>query len=282
MGFLRQNVGTLAKASDVVLTFDVSEPWAAGAVLNAAILDGNFVPLAGGDFSAGAKQTLVAKQVPAGTSIIIAFQAAKLTPGLDNVSVAVKELDSSAPAAAPPPVESGPRITVASYYFGNYHPGDPRNAKNKGPDWSEWELVKAARPRFPGHHQPNVPLWGYADESDPKVMAQKIAAAADHGIDAFIFDWYYYNDGPFLDRPIDLGFLQGREQRPPQVRLHVGQSRLAGDPTLQARHGAEAALSRHGDAGELSRRSATTSSGPTSSIRPTGGSTAGPTSRSTT
>jgi hypothetical protein len=108
----------------------------------------------------------------------------------------------------PPPVESEPRITVASYYFGNYHPGDPRNVKNKGKDWSEWELVKAARPRFPGHHQPNVPLWGYTDESDPAVMAQKIDAAADHGIDAFIFDWYRYNDGPFLDRPIDEGFLK--------------------------------------------------------------------------
>jgi len=110
--------------------------------------------------------------------------------------------DSAGEAAA------SPKITVASYYFGNYHPGDPRNTKMKGKDWSEWELVKAARPRFPGHQQPKVPLWGYADESDPKVMAQKIAAAADHGINAFIFDWYYYNDGPFLDRPIDLGFLQ--------------------------------------------------------------------------
>ena len=107
-----------------------------------------------------------------------------------------------------PPAAPGSRITVASYYFANYHPGDPRNVKQKGPDWSEWELVKAARPRFPGHHQPNVPFWGYTDESDPKVMAQKIAAAADHGIDAFIFDWYYYNDGPFLDRPIDEGFLK--------------------------------------------------------------------------
>jgi lysophospholipase L1-like esterase len=99
-------------------------------------------------------------------------------------------------------------ITVASYYFGNYHPGDPRNTKMKGKDWSEWELVKAAKPRFPGHHQPNVPLWGYVDESDPKVMAKKIAAAADHGIDAFIFDWYYYDDGPFLEGTIDDGFLK--------------------------------------------------------------------------
>ena len=99
-------------------------------------------------------------------------------------------------------------ITVVSYYFGNYHPGDPRNAKAKGPGWSEWELVKNAKPHFPGHQQPNVPAWGYTDESKPEVMAQKIAAAADHGISAFLFDWYYYNDGPFLDRPIDEGFLR--------------------------------------------------------------------------
>jgi hypothetical protein len=105
---------------------------------------------------------------------------------------------------------SSEKIQVASYYFGNYHPGDPRNEKVKGKGWSEWELVKAAKPRFAGHHQPNVPLWGYTDESDPKAMAQKIEAAADHGIDAFIFDWYSYDDGPFLDSPIDRGFLKAR------------------------------------------------------------------------
>ena len=77
---------------------------------------------------------------------------------------------------------SGSGITVASYYFGQYHPNDPRNQKTKGKGWSEWELVKAAKPRFPGHHQPNIPLWGYTDESDPAVMAKKIAAAADHGV----------------------------------------------------------------------------------------------------
>jgi hypothetical protein len=104
-------------------------------------------------------------------------------------------------------------ITVACYYFGNYHPGDPRNEKLKGKGWSEWELVKAAKPRFPGHRQPNVPLWGYAYESDPRVMAKKIDAAANHGIDAFIFDWYYYDDGPFLDRPIDRGFLKAKNNR---------------------------------------------------------------------
>src|SRR5438034_366150 len=101
----------------------------------------------------------------------------------------------------------GPRAPAGPAH---HHPGDPRNVKNKGEGWSEWELVKAARPRFPGHRQPKVPQWGYGDESDPSVMAQKIDTAADHGIDAFIFDWYYYDDGPFLDRPIDIGFLQAK------------------------------------------------------------------------
>ena len=99
-------------------------------------------------------------------------------------------------------------ITVASYYFANYHPGDARNTKMKGATWNEWELVKAAKPRFPGHQQPKVPVWGYVDESDPKVMEMKIAAAADHGIGAFIFDWYYYDDGPFLNNCLDRGYLK--------------------------------------------------------------------------
>lgn len=111
-----------------------------------------------------------------------------------------------------PTTPKSDKITVASYYFADYHPSDPRNEKARGAGWSEWDLVKNAKPRFEGHHQPNVPLWGYTDESDPKVMAQKIDAAANSGVDAFIFDWYYYDDGPFLDRPIDLGFLKAKNR----------------------------------------------------------------------
>src|SRR5579871_2627735 len=82
------------------------------------------------------------------------------------------------------------RPQVAVYYFPGYHP-DPRIDARKGKGWTEWVLVKAATPKFPGHNQPRVPVWGYEDESNPKAMAKKIDAAADHGIDAFIFDWYW-------------------------------------------------------------------------------------------
>lgn len=105
-------------------------------------------------------------------------------------------------------IKSEQEITVAAYYFGNYHSNDPRNQKLKGPGWSEWELVKAAKPRFRGHRQPRIPLWGYLDESDPKAMELKIKAASDHGIDVFIFDWYYYDDGPFLQGALNEGFLK--------------------------------------------------------------------------
>lgn len=98
-------------------------------------------------------------------------------------------------------------IEIAAYYFPNYHK-DPRNAARHGPDWTEWELMRRAEPRFQGHRQPVIPAWGYQDESDPKVMAQKIACAADHGIDVFIFDWYYYEDGPFLEGALERGFLK--------------------------------------------------------------------------
>ena len=205
LGLIRQAVGILKQASDVTLTFDVSQPWRIDVVLNAAILDGKMVQLAGAEFRTGSKQELVAKNVPAGTKIIVAFQAVASTPGLDNVSVTSVATKSQGSKRMPEQ-----KITVAAYYFGNYHPGDPRNTKVKGEDWSEWELVKQAKPRFPGHQQPSVPLWGYTDESDPKAMEQKIAAAADHGVDAFIFDWYYYNDGPFLDGAIDGGYLHAQ------------------------------------------------------------------------
>ena len=102
------------------------------------------------------------------------------------------------------------KITIAAYYFPNYHTDDTRNIRALGAGWSEWELVKAAQPRFPGHDQPKVPLWGYTDEKDPKVMAQKIKTASDYGINCFIFDWYMYEDGPFLNRCLDEGFLKAK------------------------------------------------------------------------
>lgn len=101
----------------------------------------------------------------------------------------------------------GKSTEVAVYYFPNYHV-DVRNEEWHGKGWTEWELVKAATPRFAEHEQPKVPIWGHEDEADPNVMARKMEAAATHGIDSFIFDWYWYDNKPYLQRALEDGFLQ--------------------------------------------------------------------------
>ncbi|MCX7826717.1 MAG: hypothetical protein N2689_14335 [Verrucomicrobiae bacterium] len=116
LGFFRQNVGVLDKAADVTLTFDVSEPWKPDVLLTASILDANLTELAAGDFKVGAKQKLMARNVPAGTAVIIAFQAAKSTPGLDNVSVSATAATSAAPVApeAVPAAPEQPQAVVTA------------------------------------------------------------------------------------------------------------------------------------------------------------------------
>ncbi len=101
---------------------------------------------------------------------------------------------------------NGEAFEVAAYYFPQFHP-DRRNDAWHGRSWTEWELVKAARPRFPGHRQPVVPAWGYFDESDPAWAAKEIDLAADHGVTCFLYDWYWYEDGPFLQAGLEKGFL---------------------------------------------------------------------------
>lgn len=107
---------------------------------------------------------------------------------------------------------------VAVYYWPNYHV-DPRNEAKLGKGWTEWELVKAGKVKYPGQDQPHVPLWGYRDESDPKEMSRSIDAMADHGITAIIFDWYRYNDGSFLDDCLHKGFLQAPNRNRIQFAL---------------------------------------------------------------
>jgi hypothetical protein len=77
--------------------------------------------------------------------------------------------------------------------------------------WSEgigeWEIIQKGTPRFEGHYQPRLPLWGYKLDDDPKAWEQKIDAALFHGVNTFIFDWYWYDGKPFLENAVNSGFL---------------------------------------------------------------------------
>lgn len=97
-------------------------------------------------------------------------------------------------------------IQVAAIYFPSWH-DEPRRRPQFGAGWSEWELLKAGRPRFEGHYQPIVPAWGFADETVPANMQRSCDTAAAAGIDAFLWDWYWYDEQDFLNSPLNETFL---------------------------------------------------------------------------
>ena len=98
------------------------------------------------------------------------------------------------------------RPKVLAYYFPQYH-SDPRNDARFHDGWTEWEILQAAVPRYADHEQPRIPSRGYEDESDPAVMADYIDLARSHGIDGFIFDYYWYEGRPYLEGALERGFL---------------------------------------------------------------------------
>lgn len=82
----------------------------------------------------------------------------------------------------------------------------------------EWEVVRKGSPRFEGHYQPRVPLWGYELDDDPEVVEKWIRTALKYGVDTFIYDWYWYNapdgwSGPYLEDALDKGFLGAPSNR---------------------------------------------------------------------
>ena len=102
------------------------------------------------------------------------------------------------------------RYDVAAYVWPAYQFKDERWNQIFKQGIGEWEIIRECKPGFPGHEQPNVPLWGYEDESDPKVMEKKIATAVKYGVNVFIYDWYWYDNQPFLEKGINDGFLKAK------------------------------------------------------------------------
>jgi hypothetical protein len=104
------------------------------------------------------------------------------------------------------------KYDIAAFYWPDYH-DDPRLEFIFSDRKGEWQTIYNARPKDSGERQPRVPLWGYEDESDPEAMDKKIQAAITHGVNIFIFDWYWYDNKPLLESCLDSGFLKANHGR---------------------------------------------------------------------
>ena len=108
---------------------------------------------------------------------------------------------------------------VAAYIWPSCHHderfGDMLWPEGKG----EWEVINKGNPRFDGHYQPRRPLWGCEMDNDPAVMEKWIETAVRYGVNVFVFDWYWYDGGPFLESTLNDGFLKAKNNADMQFYL---------------------------------------------------------------
>ena len=84
-------------------------------------------------------------------------------------------------------------VQIGAYYFPGY-----------GKEHNEWEIVKSAKKYIKQQNQPKIPLNGYYNDNNPKTIKRQIKIASEHGIDSFIFDWYWKKGKIYLNKPLDL------------------------------------------------------------------------------
>ena len=100
---------------------------------------------------------------------------------------------------------------IAAYIWPSYT-GKEFRARQFWPDGiGEWQTVMSVPSRMPlkpaDYEWDRKPIWGCCDEADPKVMEMQIEEAVKHGVNVFIYDWYWYDRRPFLEQCLNDGFL---------------------------------------------------------------------------
>ena len=105
------------------------------------------------------------------------------------------------------------KVDVVCVYYPHWH-RYPKGTEWFGKDWNEgeWNFVRTAVPRYPGHLQPMKPFPGYLNGSDPADVETEIELASNAGIDVFLYDYYYYGGKVTQEEALEQGFLKARNR----------------------------------------------------------------------
>lgn len=106
------------------------------------------------------------------------------------------------------------RAKTLCFYLPQFHP-IPENDKWWGPGFTEWTNVARARPRFPGHHQPQIPAnLGFYDLRLEETRIAQAELAERYGIDGFVYYHYWFGNERLLKRPLDDLLSSGKPNFP--------------------------------------------------------------------
>jgi len=101
-------------------------------------------------------------------------------------------------------------VRIAAYVYPGWHAIEERD-RSFYPGFTEWDLVYACAPRFPGHAQPRLPRDGRYDDRDPVAVGERVALARAHGIDAFVYGFFWCRGKRVFQAALDEGLLGSRE-----------------------------------------------------------------------
>ena len=111
------------------------------------------------------------------------------------------------------------KYDVAAYVWPAYTGDEPRTRIFWPKGIGEWETVQAGPRANEDAYRLRKPVWGYVNEADPFVMEMEIEAAAAHGVNVFIYDWYWFDNRPFLENCLNDGYLKARNND--KVKFYV-------------------------------------------------------------
>ena len=106
---------------------------------------------------------------------------------------------------------------IAAFVWPSYTADEPRARMFWREGYGEWQSIKNAKensdkykPDWYETWKERKPLWGYVNEANPEVMEMQIECAVSHGVNVFIYDWYWYDGRPFLENCLNDGFLKAK------------------------------------------------------------------------